>query len=116
MWGVASGATVTDDLNRSNSSPIGGNWNTVHGNTAVNLYNNKAAASGYQSAMFYNAFVPTNDQVAQIEYVAGYSVGIWLRVDTGSYQTGYVLRGVTESNRLAIEKYLNGYKIWMTYL
>lgn len=57
----------TDDFNRTNANPIGGNWTTLTGMGDWELNSNKArATANSDSAAYVNSITPANDQWAKL--------------------------------------------------
>ena len=61
--------TVTDNFNRSNSNPIGGNWTTIPNNVAMKIVSNTIQPGdvAQDSAAFYNAASFDSNQYSQIK-------------------------------------------------
>jgi hypothetical protein len=61
-------AIATDNFNRANANPIGGNWTTAPSHSAIQLLSNVAqdsADSGTDNSAYWNANTFPNDQYSQ---------------------------------------------------
>jgi hypothetical protein len=87
---------VSDNFNRADSNPIGGNWTTFPGLSPIQIVSNQAygADDSSNSAAYWNADTFNNDQWAQCTVLtvtgAGVMMGPAVRCST-SQLTGYVL-------------------------
>jgi hypothetical protein len=63
---------ASDNFNRSNANPIGGNWTTVPGLENVQIVSNQLTGTVSPSVAYWNPDTPNNDQYSQVEnYVNG---------------------------------------------
>lgn len=84
LWcGVSNAALpATDNFNRADVNPIGGNWTTITGQTAQQIVSYAVKGTSGTSGSYWNADTPNNDQYAQIK--------VWFT--SGDYGAGPVVR------------------------
>jgi hypothetical protein len=56
---------ASDNFNRANANPAGGNWTTMPLAVAIQIISNQCAASGVGAAARWNADTFGNDQYSQ---------------------------------------------------
>jgi hypothetical protein len=76
---------VSDNFNRSDANPVGGNWTTFSSLSALRISSNTIqGSSSSPNAAYWNADTPEADQYAQIKTVKssyGTTVGVVIRAD-----------------------------------
>jgi hypothetical protein len=92
---------ATDNFNRADANPIGGNWSTVQGLNALQLQNNSVNGSvnNTDNAAYWNADSFANDQYSQIKKL------------TTSSDHGPLVRVATNNCYMA-DVYSTGIDIW----
>ena len=89
---TADAALFTDNFNRANETPIGGNWSTQDGAPPMNLTSNALVGSSASlNASFVNSVSPNNDQYAQCTMLAAAQGGPCVRM--GPAPGGFDLYG-----------------------
>lgn len=81
---------ATDNFNRADANPIGGNWTTVPGQAAVQILSSVATdVGGAVSAAYWNADTPSNDHYSQVA-AGAVPFGPMVRMNTAQLD-GYLL-------------------------
>ena len=92
---------ATDDFNRTNANPAGGNWTTLKDLSAIQVSSNTVKGTSGESDAIWNADSFGNDQYSQITLVTndndGWRWGVLVRGAGASATTAYVLRANTWS-------------------
>jgi hypothetical protein len=100
---MSGGMVASDNFDRANSNPIGGNWTTATGCIAIkDISNGVAGVNTYAgNCAYWNANSFNNDQYSQIKVLdtAGFP-GVILR-----HGTNYYAAGVTSATRINIWRY-----------
>lgn len=105
---AAGGTTVSDDFNRANEIPLGGNWTKITGAAGgANLISNAVFTTSAISTIYtWNAATPTADQYSQIVPVAVLNFnGPLVRGQTPF--TGY-MAGIVDSTHVEVNRIVNG--------
>jgi hypothetical protein len=109
---VSSHVTATDNFNRANANPIGGNWSTVGGLTAMQVTNNAVTGTvhGTDNAVYWNANTFSNDQYSQFRVLSVSHVykGLIVRCNGNNMYLAEV-----RDNSIAFWKYVNGAWTWL---
>lgn len=101
----ATATSYSDDFNRSNADPIGGNWSTSTGSIAMKIVSNEAASSGISSLSYWSANTFPDNQFAQVKISTLEDGGPAVRV-SASAKTYYALEVWSAGAR--IRKVVNG--------
>ena len=102
---------ATDDFNRADANPIGGNWTTVFGESALKIVSNQCLQSvsgANRNAAYWNADSFNNDQYSKVKIVSLgtlNTVGPLVRVSP-SAETFY--RVVTSTTTITVSKCIVG--------
>lgn len=91
---AASGVAVTDDFNRANANPIGGNWSAVSGWTGAQIVSN-AVSSTAPAAIYWNAATFANNQYSQVKLAGAYSVSAAVRCNGTACYIWFVANATT---------------------
>jgi hypothetical protein len=67
--GTGGGTDVSDNFNRANANPIGGNWTTVPGAGALQIVNNQVQGVGTSNTVYWNANVFSATQCSRVTMV-----------------------------------------------
>jgi hypothetical protein len=104
---------ATDNFNRADANPIGGNWTTI--NAAMKIASNVAAPvnDANDSGAYYNAVSFPNDQYSQAKIVSPTSgnqtgCGVYVRANATSGGNGYMLYLANNANGAVLYKLVNG--------
>ena len=103
---IAGGLSASDDFNRANEAPLGGNWSFAAGGVNVNLTNNAVTSAGSDDFAYWNPGGFGVDQDASLTWVSGSNgdSGPACRIGAGGL-TGYFLTFVQNP---PICKYVTG--------
>jgi len=83
---------ATDDFNRANANPAGGNWSACTSGGNVKILSNRLSGAGSSDFVAYwNADTPNNDQYAKclVPLSASYDGGPGVRVNYNNIHNGY---------------------------
>lgn len=83
--GIRSGFDIdpTDDFNRSDETPLGGDWTQLAGGGNVNLVSNRIQPSAFDDCIaYYNAETPPDDQFSELTPITSDGGGPACRVST----------------------------------
>ena len=77
---------ATDDFNRADANPIGGNWTQTYGlGGSLQIYSNKAIAVGYGTAgAYWNADSFSSDHYSQVKITTPADGGPAIRIQSGA--------------------------------
>jgi len=107
-------AVITDDFNRADANPAGGNWSTLSGYNVVQIISQKlcSSSSGGDSGAYWNAATPGANQFVQYTIsalTAGLAAtwGLILRLNDG-VGTMYQAQHVPSIPRTQILKIITG--------
>ena len=102
---------ATDNFNRTNANPIGGNWTTVPGANAMQITSNAAAGTSDPSCAYWNADSFAGDHYAQIVTPVNTDPGFWIGPAvrcSASQLDCYFLLIKGSANNARIYKFVNG--------
>lgn len=105
--------SVSDDFNRVNTNPAGGNWTVVNGISAIQVLNNavKGTMSTGRSGAYWNAETFSDDQYAELKVITfdtgGANGGVAVRISP-SAQTLYA--ALLSSTQVSLQKFVSGTK------
>lgn len=93
--GAPAGPSVSDNFNRADANPIGGNWTAVPGSSPVQLLANQAASTttAQYSTVYWNADVFPPDQFSQITAVTQFHFAYVVVRASAVANTYYMFRG-----------------------
>lgn len=92
---------ATDNFDRADANPIGGNWSTIHNESAVKIVSNQILGSGAaRCGAVWNADVFDDDQYSQVKgtqatFVSAYGVAV--RAPTATPESYYYFAQVTST-------------------
>lgn len=109
---------ATDNFNRANANPIGGNWTTITGLSAMQIVSNAATPSSLSPndcGSYYNAVTWPNDQYSQAKLTVvdtktdGSGIGVAVRVAAAAL-TAYrvVLTHASPGTNVSLQRFLAG--------
>lgn len=87
--------TVSDNFDRTNTNPMGGNWKTVTGTRPVKILNNRVVGTtdGVYNAAYWSANTFGANQCSRVTVISKYHYSAVLVRVTPSAQTFYMLSG-----------------------
>lgn len=109
------GVLATDNFNRADVNPIGGNWTTVTSEGAFKIVSNavQPASLSADSTAYYNAVTWPNDQYAQVkvtvnETTAGNGLGPCVRASASANTFYRVVADHAGSGNIELSKFIAG--------
>jgi PKD repeat protein len=108
---TATTSVFTDDFNRADANPIGGNWTTAPGCRDMQIISNGLFATVDNSfnCAYWNANAFTGNQYSQVRVgFAEPSKGPAVRIQTGAVQQNFYYAKIDNTVSISIKKNVNG--------
>lgn len=108
-------ALATDNFNRADANPIGGNWTTANNHNAMQIVSNTCQPSSLlvDCGAYYNAITWPDDQYAQVKVTVnstgtGVGIGLFCRQAAAANTCYRLVASHAASNNIELGKFVTG--------